>query len=104
MSLSPYPERLTEMQAKRVYAVLAQHAGADSQDFKEFNFVHAFVSERPPREFRFIGNLGFGGKLRFPGLTVDTYADEETPAQAQIIRETNEALASLRQEFEASQA
>lgn len=102
MATSQYPERLTADQAQRVYAVLATLAGAHPS--KATDFVYALTSDRPPREFRFSGDLGFGGKLRFPALTVDCYPENETPANLGIIAEVNQRLAMLRQEFEATSA
>lgn len=102
MSVSLYPERLNSDQAQRVFAVLVEHAGAHPSKASDFRI--ALTAERPPREFRFSGNLGFGGKLRFPALTVDCYPEDENDANLIIVARTNEQLAALRNEFQSTSA
>jgi hypothetical protein len=103
-------ERLTEDQAKRVYAALVTHADASTDELSVMSFVHEFTHEKPTHEYRFQGGLGYGGKLRFPGLTVDTYPPEKydppavTARREQMVLATNAALAVLREEFLAEQA
>jgi hypothetical protein len=103
-------ERLTENQALLVYASLIQHAGANSDPDSVASFVFEFTREKPTNEYRFQGNLGFGGKFRFPRFTVDCYPPEKhdppavTAEREQIVSVTNARLAELHRKFLAEQA
>lgn len=84
-----------ESTAKLVYAVLIEECGAYPNT--ENTFVQAFSQDGvPPREFRINGSLGFGGKFRYPALTVDCYPEDMTPARAQMIQAANDLLARYR--------
>lgn len=62
---------------------------------KDFVFHHC----RPdfPKEYRFCGRLGFGGKFwRTNGkFYVNCYTEDETPLRLQIMATANERLANL---------
>jgi hypothetical protein len=88
---------LTKPQAIAVFNILVENAGARADEHDQMSFVVEFTKERPTREYRFKGGLGFGGKLRFPRLTVDCYPEDETPARAAMVEKTNAALAAFAQ-------
>lgn len=85
----------TPEQAKAIYAILVDICGAHADD--PDGFVAAFTSKAPPTEWRFQGALGFGGKFRYPGLTVDCYPEGETAARMGAILVANERLAVLKE-------
>lgn len=95
---------LTEAQAREAWAVLVAEAGASSDPNDEASFVHEFTGGKPGNEWRFIGTLGFGGKFRFPRLTVDCYPEDETPARRETINRTNTRLAALREAWTVAEA
>lgn len=87
---------MTETTAKLVYSVLIEECGARPDS--EIAFVQAFSREQAelPREFRINGSLGFGGKFRYPAMTVDCYPEDMTPARDNMIGKANERLSILR--------
>jgi hypothetical protein len=88
---------LTESQAKTIYQVLVDECGAHAGD--SLGFVTEFVSNEPCREWRFQGSLGFGGKFRYPRMSVDCYPEDETPARLTSIVAANKRLADLTASF-----
>ena len=88
--------RLSEDQARDVYSVLTAEAGASEDPNDANTFVREFSGAKPSNEWRFIGSLGFGGKFRFPGLTVDFYPEDATPERRAAVERTNAKLAALR--------
>lgn len=88
---------LTKQQAAAVFNILVQNAGARADEDDQARFVLEFTKDRPTSEYRFMGGLGFGGKFRFPRLTVDCYPEDETPARLEQVRKTNEALGAFAQ-------
>lgn len=93
---------MTPEQANAVYEVLVRHAGAREDGRDEFVFHLA----RGCEEFRFMGSLGFGGKLYVEPRRwrVGAYPEDiaRWPAMAETIRVTNVALDGLRASFAAS--
>jgi hypothetical protein len=87
---------VTEEQANAVYTVLVEHAGAAEWQRDEFVQLHV---EGRCDEFRFQGDLGFGGKFWRHDWRVSCYPEDETPARVEAIRVTNEALDQLRASF-----
>lgn len=85
-------KNLSEAQANAVYDILVREAKAPDESWRQ-SFVIEFTGERPTNEWRFCGSLGFGGKFRFPRMTVDCYPEDETPERRATIERTNEALA-----------
>lgn len=85
---------LTQDAAHSVYDVLVAVCGAN--EARRDGFVSHYVSESPSSEWRFQGALGFGGKFRYPRLTVDCYPEDQTPEIDAIIQKTNESLAAFR--------
>ena len=92
---------LTPAQARAVYNVLVEHAGATEAGRDAFVVVQA-NSLQP--EFRFQGSLGFGGKFRRERLDdrwyVDAYPEDikRDPTIQNRIDATNAALAALNTE------
>lgn len=77
-----------------VWAVLADECGAFTEDDRYAHSVSEFKQFWPEcREFRFIGRLGFGGKVwaNDGRVYVTCYPEDETPAR----RTANERLAPL---------
>jgi hypothetical protein len=85
---------MTESQAKGVYGVLVSIAGANIED--EESFVSHFSQKETTNEWRFRGHLGFGGKFRYPSISVDCYPEDSTPEREVIVEKTNAALAEFR--------
>lgn len=82
----------------RCWAILVEHAGAPTGDEARDLFVQAMLrEERPVQEYRFQGNLGFGGKfMRNDGmLYVQCYREDETPKRRTVLDKTNELLKLL---------
>ena len=94
--------RLSPEQATQAYAALVAHAGARPNQDDIEGFVYELTRQHPTNEYRFGGALGFGGKFRFPRMSVDCYPEDETPARLGMIAACNEALAELRDSFNAA--
>ena len=92
---------LTEAQARAVYAILKEECGAlDSYD--EDSFIFEFTTDDtdgPTGEWRFCGNLGFGGKFYYPNITVSCYNEDGSPARLAIIERANNRLNELKESF-----
>lgn len=83
----------------KVWDILVEHAGAREDDREAFVIV---ASERARRclEYRFMGKLGFGGKVWLwndPHAYVSCYREDETRERKRIIQITNQALEKLKQ-------
>jgi hypothetical protein len=94
---SRYPIRAD--QAVAAYALLVEHVGARDDAMERHCFVHYFV-EREGDEYRFQGNLGFGGKFRNNGNFnctpyVDCYPEDLTEAREAAIKAVNAKLVEL---------
>lgn len=92
-------QTLTEPEARAVYQVLVAEAGASASSVDVESFVIEFTSEMPTHQWRFQGALGFGGKFRFPQMTIDCYPEDETPDRLQSIDAANKRLADLKASF-----
>jgi len=88
---------LTTRQANEIYDVLVKLARAN-ESLRE-NFVWWFVTcdHYYSKEYRFQGNLGFGGKfwVNAGRYYVTCYPEDETPDRLTTIESVNAALASL---------
>jgi hypothetical protein len=89
----------------RAFDVLVTCCRMHDNEYDRFSFVHRYAesSTRPPSEFRIQGALGFGGKFRYPGFTVDCYPENETPARKEMVQRANLMLEPIRLEFEKEQ-
>ena len=83
----------------QVYDVLVENCQASKDSFDRLNFVEAMTRDNPTREYRFMGGLGFGGKFRYPGFTVDCYPEDCTPARQEIIDNANAVLVTMRTKY-----
>jgi hypothetical protein len=80
--------------ADEVWDILVAECGASEQGREAYRLE---VAERGwPEEWRFVGALGFGGKVRWDRhgerLYVDCYREDETPERKAMIDRANEAL------------
>jgi hypothetical protein len=91
---------MTEALAQRIYAVLAEHAGAT--DYWRADFVYRV--NHGCEEYRFQGRLGFGGKFRCyrDRWYVDCYPEDVTPERMEMINKTNDALKTVREDVGAT--
>lgn len=89
-------EKLTAEQANAIFDILVQECGVRDDEYSRADFVMAQVSEYI-REWRFSGNLEFGGKFRRDNgrLYVNCYREHETPERLEIIEKANKRLAAL---------
>lgn len=89
---------MTPEKAAEIYDILIREAGARSGD--RSTFILHLSKPNPPTEYRFQGNLGFGGKFRIRSGAlephrVDCYPEDLNPTRRSIIDLTNQALAEL---------
>lgn len=93
--------KITPEQASAAYDVLIQHAGARDTPDERYAFVyHVAISDHPTMEYRFGGNLGWGGKFRNNGNRgntphVDCYREHLTKKTEAVIIACNADLAAL---------
>jgi hypothetical protein len=91
--------RLTVDQVDAIFYIITRVCGACNDEYERQNFVYHYTkfNEGPPREWRFKGHLGFGGKLYFEydGISVGCYAEDATPERNAIINQANALLATV---------
>ena len=82
------------MSPARVYQILIAECGASDCQSAVLDFCREFSLPVPPREWRFQGHLGFGGKLYFDGgkFRVGCYREDMTTMRSEIIDRANELL------------
>jgi hypothetical protein len=97
--------------ANKIYDVLVHHCGARDEEIttksgETYNpyrsdFVYEFSEiDEPTREWRFCGDLGFGGKFWWNGkFYVSCYAEDETPEIKKAIEKANEELWNIFEEY-----
>jgi hypothetical protein len=83
-----------ELFYNKVFDLLASIGGAPES--MRSNFVHHHTKEEPPKEYRFQGHLGFGGKYWSEDNVVSYYAEDYTIAIDDLNHKLNLALASLK--------
>jgi ATP-dependent DNA ligase len=92
---------LTEAEARAIWAVLVEHAGASKGQQAADAFAW-YQGDQVCTEYRFQGSLGFGGKFRRNSHSlredryVDCYSEDLTMERAEMIDRTNAALKALR--------
>jgi hypothetical protein len=99
---------MSEQQARAVLKILVEECGHRVFDPQRDgdSFVNSILAgdDANPwtvcREYRFGGELGFGGKFRNNGNHdntpyVDCYSEDETPARLAMIERANKRLAEL---------
>jgi hypothetical protein len=78
--------------------ICGAHGDPDREGFTQAHLDTAY----PCTEWRFQGNLGFGGKFRLRSdlsCAVDCYPEDETPARRETIQKANSALKELGARF-----
>lgn len=91
------PGALTEDEADAIYTALVEEAGAPDDEYDREMFVRSAAGVLP-LEWRFQGQLGFGGKLYFDGEgppRVDCHPHDRNDEREAIIARTNERLTIL---------
>lgn len=88
-----------------LYDVLVKHAGAKDDEYDKKTFVQAAVDwdDKYSFEYRFMGSLGRGGKIRLPLHRyphVTCYPEDETPERKSAVEKTNAELKRLVDETE----
>jgi len=79
--------------ASDVYDALVKHAGATENEKDSFIYHHTNHDKYGETlEWRFCGNLGFGGKYWSNRNKVDCYSENLNKETKKIINETNKAL------------
>ena len=76
----------------KIWDILVKMCGANEEMRKDFLALQ--TSDHPAREFRFMGNLGFGGKVWFNNdrVYVNFYREDHTPEREAMAEKANEAL------------
>jgi hypothetical protein len=91
---------MTEAIANQIYDVLLTYCGRGpfSSYTNRESFVREFTAANHTREWRFIGNLGFGGKFWDNGgkYYVSCYPEDETPERVRTIATVNAELAKIK--------
>lgn len=85
-------QKITSVEAGLIFDILKEECGADESIRSEF--VNTVTTEGDPeywcREFRFQGDLGFGGKFyNSDRLRVDYYPEDETPERKLAARKAS---------------
>jgi hypothetical protein len=81
-----------------ILKVLVEECGWNPSDTDILIFRHHYDQADPrPLEYRFMGALGFGGKLHAQAdrLSVSCYQEDETPERCAMIQAANARLADL---------
>lgn len=88
---------MTEITANEIYDVLVGECGAPDGDMRN-NFIAVMTRPKETTEYRFIGDLGFGGKFRNMNerFYVDCYPEHVTAERNQMIDAANVKLAAIK--------
>ena len=80
------------MTPDEVFTLLVVEAGANER-FRD-DFVQYLASDTSSHEYRFMGDLGFGGKLyqQHGRYWISCYREDETPRRLEIIAKVNAIL------------
>ncbi len=87
-------KNLTKEFANKVYDVLVTHLRADERMRDDFIYHHV-ESKEGCHEYRFMGNLGFGGKYWSETNTVSCYLEDETQGRKELIKIANKELSLI---------
>jgi hypothetical protein len=93
---------MTDEMKKRIWQVLVEECGASAFKGGCNEMFWSFRFHWPEcREFRFIGKLGFGGKVWDTGheWRVSCYSENLTPERDAMIERANARLAELRRTY-----
>jgi hypothetical protein len=83
---------------KAVWNILHKHCGARAEMPDDFA-----IHWPECREYRFMGALGFGGKIYADpreGMRVGCYPEHDTPERKKMIETANQELASIHEKFD----
>lgn len=108
---------LTEEVCGKIYDILVKYAGADEREDSKAEFIFSHTrKDYPSTEFRFCGDLGFGGKFRHDACLpvegknrlhgqwwVQCYREDATPGRLKLMEITNKALMKLEDMYAAGQ-
>lgn len=88
---------MTEATANKVFDLLV--IGAEAPESQRLDFVYEMVKPQEDRirEWRFSGNLGYGGKYWPLTNDVTCYPEDETKDRKSIVTKLNKALYALRE-------
>ena len=75
----------------QVYDICVRLAGAQEHARVAFCQLH-MDKDHPCREWRILGNLGYGGKYRIRSNSVDIYREDETPEMNEQVKTINANL------------
>lgn len=79
-----------------VYNILVEHAGASAREDAKPSFIYSHVHDTYPcREYRFCGDLGFGGKYRAQTNRIDYYGEDKTKERDEIVQVVNAKLSKM---------
>jgi hypothetical protein len=94
---------MTTERANMIYDILVNMGGAAESMRDNFLWHHTDNDETRKwglcKEWRFGGHLSFGGKYRSERNVVDCYQEDETPERLKLIKEMNEALVKIDEEY-----
>ena len=90
---------ISELVANTIWSMLVEDCGARKDDIDRHEFVAYLMSEERG-EWRFIGNLGFGGKFYFSPFEfrIGCYKEDTTEEKTLLIEETNQKLEPIFQQ------
>ena len=88
------------MTADEIYTILVTHAGAREDDRGIFKHALSNHDPRYPFKWRFVGELGFGGKFwhSHGRRYISCYFEDETEERRNIIEKVNKLLDSAHSE------
>ena len=85
---------MTKDNAHKVYDILVRDGKANENNREGFVYHHT-ESKSECNEWRFRGNLGFGGKYWCKRNVVTCYSEDETPEALKTIEKINTKLSEL---------
>ena len=83
---------MTTEKANKIYDVLVSEGGAS--EFMRDAFVYAYKLDEIT-EWRFSGNLGFGGKYWSQDNSVNYYSEDETKERDILVEKINKLLSDI---------
>jgi hypothetical protein len=94
--------KISSEMAWDIYHILVERAGAPDGMFNYDTFIHSTTGSSEILEYRFIGHLGMGGKVRVNSerWKVDCYEEDLNDLRRTIIANTNRDLAALKAQYE----
>jgi len=84
---------MTEERANKIYDILVKYG---ANEYMRRSFINAHTCPDVCTEWRFMGELGFGGKYRSERNTVDCYREDETKERLKLIKKINKELEKIK--------